>query len=488
MPILIHPSSRLLLLLASLFVLAQWVQPASAFQASGSESSSIGAVTIIVDPAVAVEADALATEWQSTISTAWPQLTALFATEPASVITITVVPTVALDTSANLLWIADGAWITADARSATLVADQLLARTPPESANVIRNILARAFIQQAGNGQVPAGLLAGLARYLETPIVATQARIGSLVQGLDQAGTLPNWSAIAADQPDTLSPEQRTANGYAMVAFLADRYGVIGLRTLVTEFATTPEFDAAVTTAFGQAPADLAGAWETFLPRWFASGWRENATSAFDISRAEQLFNRGAYEAAIAEGERSQRLFTDIDDQVGLARVEAILAQSAVGLQADGLMQNAESALNTFEYDRAQSYLEQAVALYDVLPAEHRPDASIERYRSLAASGIEAEQLLARAKAHEGNWLEIANARDDAQEAGDTFAMLGDSEGRTAAAKVVEEMDTRIWRMVYLLSALVLGLLGWLAAWIWLRHPARLHWNRLPSRSRLGVR
>ena len=46
----------------------------------------------------------------------------------------------------------------------------------------------------------------------EWPVVATQARIGSLVQGQDQAGTLPGWTDIASDVPGTLSAEERTAN------------------------------------------------------------------------------------------------------------------------------------------------------------------------------------------------------------------------------------------------------------------------------------
>lgn len=469
-----RPTSRHSLLILLVMVLV--LQAPIASRAQGTTEASVGAVKVVAAADSTMDAATFANTASAAITQAWPQFTALFATEPERAITITLVGTIDPATVNGWHWINDLAWMSPDGTNAMIATGGYSGLTDIEAANVLRNILARAFMQQAGAGHVPPGLAAGLARYLETPIVATQARLGSLVQGLDQAGTLPSWPEIVANEPEALSAEERAANGYALVAFLAERYGVLGLRTLVTSYATSSDLETNLNASFGQSTAALTGPWETFLPRWFASGWRENAASAFDISRAESLFARGAYEAATAEAERSQRLFTDIGDTAGLSRVEALLAQCAVGLQADGLMLQTERALNDHDYGNAMTYLLQAEALYDVLPPEHRPATSIDRYRTLATTGLDADAQLAAAQESGNGWFTAAQARGDALAAGDAYASLGDEEGRTEAAALVQTIDTRIWRMVYLMSAIVVGLAGWLIAWAWLRHPARLHW------------
>ena len=165
-------------------------------------------------------------------------------------------------------------------------------------------------------------------------------------------------------------------------------------------------------------------------------------------------------------------------DRQGLAACwrEALLAQCAIGLQADGLMQQSEQALIAHDYRGAMTYLVQAESLYDVLPAEHRPETSIERYRTLATTGMEADAQLEAALASGNDWFKAAAARGDAVAAGDAYATLGDEAKRQTAADLVAEIDTRLWRTIYLLSAIVIGLIGWLIAWSWLRHPARLRW------------
>jgi hypothetical protein len=323
---------------------------------------------------------------------------------------------------------------------------------------------------------MPAGLLDGIARYVETPVVARQARLGSLVQGQDQAGTLPGWDMIVTGTAPDVSPEVQTANAYALVAFIADRYGVAGLRNLVSGFATNPEWSVNLPATFGQTEADLAAAWSQFLPRWFASGWRDNAVSAFDLGRAETLFARGAYEAASAEAERSQRLFVDLDDQVGLSQVEALLAQCAIGLQADRLMADAQAALETHDYVAARDLIDQADDLYVLLPEEHRPGSIIDRYNDLAGNGLAADDRLGRARERANDWLSMASARTDALAAGDAYALLGDADGVAAATEVTGAIDDRIQRLVFVLSALVIVLGAWLCAWLWLRAPGRLQW------------
>ncbi len=486
MPALVTPSRRPFTAFVALVLVAALL-PCGAFTASAQSPSATeataGRVRIVVDPGSPVDASTIVDTYGAAITDAWPQFTALFATEPRSQQHIRFVETLTPESLAGMRWVHDTAWVAPDGLTAVIAIQPFLELTPVEAGNILRNITSRAFIQASGGNQVPPGLLDGVARYVEIPVVATQARLGSLVQGLDQSGTLPGWTAIAASEPATLTAEVRTANAYALVAFLIDRYGVTGLQTFIAGFAVNADFEANLSAAFGQSIADLGSAWASYLPRWFASGWRDNAVSAFDLSRAEELFTRGAYEAASAEAERSQRLFTDLGDQVGLARVEALLAHCALGLQADEIMLNAEQALTAYDYQAALTLVNQADDLYAVLPESHRPGTTIERYRTLATSGIEANAHLESAQRSADNWLYLASSRRDAVDAGDAFAMLGDAEGHAAASAVVSKIDLRLWRMAYMVSALVIALGGWLAAWSWLKKPSRLNWS---SRAPLG--
>jgi len=448
-------------------------------------TAEVGRVTITVEPGAPVDAATLAETYGGAITEGWPQFAALFGTEPATPQFIAFVNAVDPSATTGLRWITDFAYASPDGSVAVIAVEPFLALTPIEAGNVLRNAVSRGFIQAAAGGGMPLGLLDGIARYVETPVIARQARLGSMVQGLDQAGTLPGWDQIVSGNSPDLSPEVQTANAYALVAFLTDRYGVSGLRNLVTGFADAPDWQANLSATFGQAEADLASAWGQFLPRWFASGWRDNAVSAFDLSRAEILFSRGAYEAAAAEAERSQRLFVDLEDQVGLSQVEALLAQCAVGLQADQLMENAQAALEAHGYAEAQDLISEADGLYALLPEEHRPTSIMERYAERASSGLAADGRLDRARGEADGWLSMTAARNDALGAGDAYASLGNAEGVAEADEVVNGIDSRIQRLVFVLSALVIVLGAWLGAWLWQRAPGRLRWQsgRTPARS-----
>lgn len=450
---------------------------ASAQTVGEATTAEAGRVTITVEAGAPIDAATLAETHGGAITEAWPQFAALFDTEPATPQTIAFVNAVDPAAVTGMRWVSDFAWASADGSGAVIAIDPFLELTPIEAGSLLRNAVSRGFVQAAAGGAMPSGLLDGIARYVETPVVARQARLGSLVQGLDQAGTLPAWDLIVTATVPDLSPEVQTATAYALVAFLTDRYGVSGLDAFVSGFAAAPDWQTNLMSAYGQAEADLAAAWGQFLPRWFASGWRENAVSAFDLSRAEILFSRGAYEAAAAEAERSQRLFVDLEDQIGLSQVEALLAQCAVGLQADQLMENAQTALEGQSYADALDLVRQADALYAVLPEEHRPVTIMDRYAERATAGIEAENRLDDARGEAQGWLSMTAARSDALDAGNAYAALGNADGVAAADEVVDGIDSRIQRLVFVLAALVVVLGAWLGAWLWQRAPARLRWQ-----------
>jgi hypothetical protein len=475
MPISTRPNHSRRLLALLLVTLAAFAAPVASHAQSieGSTTAQVARVTITIEPGLGIEASEMTEAYGPVITEAWPQFAALFDAEPYLPQHIAFVHDIDPANLAGMRWVNDFTWVSPDGSVAVIAFDPFVGLTPSESANVLRNVVSRGFVQGAARNAMPVGLLDGIARYMETPILARQARVGSLVQGQYQAGVLPDWEAIAWGTAPDLAAESQTANAYALVAFLIDRYGVGGLRDLVSGFASTPELASNLTASLGQDEASLAPAWDQFLPRWFATGWRDNAVSAFDLSRAQEL-------------ERSQRLFSEIGDEASLSRVEILLALCATGLQADALMLEAQSALEAHDYPGVITLVTEAERLYGLLPEAHRPTSMIAEYTTLASNGLSAAQRLEQARVRSDSWLNVSAARNDAVAAGDTFAALGDESRAGEASAVVNQIDQRIARMRMVISALVLVLAAWLAAWLWLRAPARLQWHRPLPHARAG--
>lgn len=442
----------------------------------------VGRVRFEVEANGLVDAAGVAELYGVGVTTAWDQFSALFGGEPVHTPLVRFLLAPDPAATARMVPIAGGAWAAPDGLSGVVAIEPFLALTPIEADNALRNILSRAFMRHVSGARLSSALADGIARYVELPVLAQQARLGSLVQGLDQAGTRPPIAEVLGPTPLAVDAETSTAVRYALVAFLTERYGVASMRALVQGFATQPDWRILLPTVFGQPVDELETAWTDFLPRWFASGWRDNAVSAFDLTRAESLFERGAYEAASAEASRSQQLFTDLGDQPMLSRVEGLLAQSAVGLQADGTMADVQAALEGHDYARAAILLDDAERLYANLPDAHRPADAIASYRSISDRGRNAVARLDDARANAGSWVNVREARADALAAGTELALLGDGNRLAEATALVESLDRRVERLVLGLAAIATLTAFWLAVWVWYRAPARLAWG---SRGRL---
>lgn len=451
-------------------------------RAESPTSAGVGRIQISAESNARSDAAALAERYGPGLTKSWEQFAAIFASEPTHrfLLKFEMQPDPAV--ISRMRWVSDAAWASTDGSSAIVAIEPFLQLSAIESDNILRNVLSRSFMESASGGNLPPGLVDGAARYVETPVLARQARLGSLVQGLHLAGTLPGWEVIINGGRSSLDDETLTASRYAMVAFLAQRYGVKGVQEMVLGFAEEPSWSVVIPSVSRQSLDDMNAAWTQFLPRWFASGWRENAVSGFDLTRVQSLFDRGAYEAAAAEAGRSQQLFTDLNDQPHLRRVEGLLAQSAVGLQADQLISDAEQSLRDHDYPRVLTLLDTVESLYTTLPESHRPVQMIETYRLLAQNGLAARQQLVDAESEAGNWLKVKSSRSEAISAGETFSFLGDAEGLAQADRLVNDLDQRLHRLVFSLSALTISIGCWLVAWMWYRAPGRLFW-RSPVRT-----
>ncbi len=475
-----RPLARALTALVLCAVLLAAIAPALG-AAPATTSTDLGKVRISVDAGAPLGTADLVERFGPTITESTEQFGTLFAAQPAIpiVLTFAVAPadgTLDATRLSGLQPIAPDAWVSPTGGRLVLALTPFLARSPTEAENVLRNALGRAYAQTAAAGHLPPGLLDGIARYLEVPVLARQARLGSLVQRAYQAGTLPVWSALFTARPLPADQEAVEATNYAAVSYLIDRYGIGAFQRFTAELAGGGGWPAAMQTAFGE-PADVIEArWREDLPRWFETGWQTSAVTAFDLAPAAALLERGAYEAARGSLQRSQHLFTELGDNERLARVEALIAQCDVGIQVEGLMTEAQSALTAHDYPRAFLLLDQAERLAVALPETHRPTAQVATYRTLATQGTSASERLAEAEREATNWARTVRARELAVTAGTTFSALGDVERTERAQALVRTLDIRQGRLLLALAGFGVLALVWLGFWLWARAPERLRW------------
>lgn len=351
-------------------------------------------------------------------------------------------------------------------------------RTPLEAENALRHALSHVVAREASNGRVPRGFDEGLAAYFEQSAPAQLARHAALVQNARAGGALMSWSDLNRPAAPDAPPPVLEAHAYSMVAFLIDRHGPRVLGEFITQLGDEPDWRAVLRETYSRAPDELEAQWEENLPRWTTGGWRSNLLAAFDLQPARDLLTLGHYASARRELEQSLRLFTDLEDEAGIADVNELLRQTDTGLQAETFMAQVQAALEHHDYNRAQTLLQQARAQYDRLPMTQAPEELIAAYESLAQAGIGAGDDLDRARQQSLRWADYPMARASALAAGEGYAQLGNEDGLAQTRDVLQALDSRQRRLVLLFGGLGLLTGAWLALWLWARGGKQLDWGR----------
>jgi len=354
---------------------------------------------------------------------------------------------------------------------------RLLARSPLEAENALRHALAHVVARRASGWELPRGFDEGFALYAERPVSARLARHAALLQNAAGRDALLSWSDLNRPQPPSVDPATLQAHAYGIVAFLVERHGLRRFAEYAAALRQEADWRTAMRSVYQRPPSELEEQWRENLPRWAAGGWRENLFAAFDLQPAEDLLAKAHYAAAKTELERSLRLFADLGDTEGQAKVEALLRQGDVGLQAEALMGQVQQALERHTYDRADTLASQARAQYQLLPAPQRPTDLLDSYAEMSTSGLRAGANLEAAQRLFHRWADYPEARAAAVDAGTAFASLGDEEQYQVTRDLLADLDGRQRRLVLMLGALAALTIAWLALWLWARGPDELDWR-----------
>lgn len=471
-----------------MFLVTPHVGEAQAEDDADVETGTAGAVEIRVETSGSVTTDSLLAQHEPFLLDFQDDLRTIVGTTPESPILIRFAGALPSADEEGWISVSPTVVVNEDATEAVVMLDQFLSLSETDARNVFRNLLSRRSLVDASDGAMPAPLVDGFAIYLESPVLARQARQASLAQQAYLDGDLPPWDELIASPEATadLEPDAARSSRTALAAFLVERYGANIIADLAIELAVEGGDDpaGAVVTVTGQPQERLTEAWDDFLATWFAGGWRNNAFSALDLQPAQDLFDRGAYEAAVNRANETLRVTSALDDTVASAEAEMLVAQGSVGMQAEALMTDAEAALAEHDYSRALTLIDRAVDQYALLPEHHRPDSLIETWRGIATEGLAAVDRLNAASESFDDWFSMRSSRQDAVAAGTVFAELGDTERLAIAEQMVDDLDQRFLKLVFALGGAITILTGWLLVWSWHRAPGRIHWPGLTDLAR----
>ena len=362
-------------------------------------------------------------------------------------------------------------------------AEALAQLTEIEATNAIRDAVARDYLALASNGRLGSGFVEGMARYAQRPVTAVVSRYAASVQNAKTQNSLLTWDDLSSGRVD-LSSDLASAESYAMVAYLVQKYGIATFQDFLSASRTAPTWKDALESTYKVKAVDLERQWKDNLSRWANGEWKTNVIAAFDLDPARALLERGNYQAAKNRLDASVLLFSQLGDEESLAAAQALASQCNVGLQAEALMTQTEQALEHFNYQQANDLLGQAEIQYGQLPPEQRPTQTIEQYRNLTSIGLSATSELANAHLLANSWTDYPDARSSAIKAGQQFATLGDAKHVAESRDVLSVIDRRQRRLVYLLGGFALISGAWLLLWRRTSTAKRLHWPRqLPETS-----
>jgi hypothetical protein len=343
-------------------------------------------------------------------------------------------------------------------REVVVIVPQTRSQTPDEIQNNVRHELTHIVASDLSDERLNVGFQEGLAQYVEHPSRELEAKIQLLRRAAD-AGALPRWSELDDRDSFYRQPERNYPASLSIVAFLVQRDGFARLREFLTISARSSGYRSALERTYGASPDALEQEWLAWLPSYLNGGYRQSATTAYDLSRAEGLLRAGDYAGAQKELADAVAWLKTTDQADTLRRAEELLARAGQGLAAGQIVDEARAALADGDYARAAARAGAARSAFDAL-GDTRQHTLLAEIAARAARGQQAEDALAQAGALAGAWR-YPQARALADRAAADFEALGAGARAADARALRATLDARQSLLgMGLLAAGVLGVLA----------------------------
>ncbi len=235
-----------------------------------------------------------------------------------------------------------------------------------ELTNNIRHELSRLFASLLSDGKLKPDFQEGLAQYLKKPSNQTNREPVLLRQAFQQERLL-SWAELDKAEQVYSDPQVTYPQSLAIVSFLIDRYSFPTFIKFVKASAQEPGYRSALEATYGKSADELEAEWLAYLPEYFDSRWQINALYAYDLSRVNQLVEKGAYTDAAAELTEIIALLKTTEQHDRLAEAKSLLARAQQGQAASALAGETRLALEANDYALTINKGQAAIAAYEPL-------------------------------------------------------------------------------------------------------------------------
>ena len=337
-----------------------------------------------------------------------------------------------------------------------VVLSQTTQQTPTEVENNLRHEVTHIIASDLSENRLNVLFQEGIAQYVEHASPELDTRIQLLQRAFD-GDQLMRWGDLDNRQTFYDNAEISYPQSLSIVAFLIEKYSFASFRDFLTVSAKSSGYRTALERAYSIPADQLETAWRAWLPEYLAGGYRRNAVTAYDLSRAEALLSAGRYTEAGNELESALTWLRTTNQHEVLAQAEALLERSTQGKRALQMASDARSALEAADYARAADLTAQAQRAYTAL-GDTAQDSVLSEYAVRAARGMQAHETLNTADALAAAFR-YPQARAAADKALAEFAALGDQAGIASAQAIRATMDTyQTWLGAALLAFGFLGI------------------------------
>jgi hypothetical protein len=292
----------------------------------------------------------------------------------------------------------------------------LIAPLPPDfytsdqGLSAMRLELNSVFLSTLAENNLPGGLELGISQY----VALTGPRLEEVVARLAAAQAtdgLYSWRTMMDNPIVYAETEVAHPQALGIAAYLADRFGFLGLVRLVGAIGQGQGVEQALVSVYGEPMDRLEQDWLRYLPEYLDGRWQYNALTEFDLAPFEAALEAGAY-TQVAQGLEAVLPFLQATGQAeAQAAAQALIATAQRGMAAGSLVQQARAALEGREYERTLGLVDQARAAYAELGSPVR-EAELVQYEARAREVLDLRaQLAAATRRFDAGETEAAEAQ-----------------------------------------------------------------------------
>ncbi|MBC8162428.1 MAG: hypothetical protein H7Z42_14555, partial [Roseiflexaceae bacterium] len=277
-----------------------------------------------------------AERYASFVDSIYDETAAIFGHRAATPLTLRLYPTWESYTSVNpLARNLPGIVAHADYQrhEVVVVVSQTASQTETEVQNNVRHELTHIVASDLSQDRLNVVFQEAIAQYVEHAAPELEQRVALLQRAFDQ-DTLLRWSDLSDRDTFYTHAQISYPQSLSIGAYLIETYSFASFRDFITTSAQSSGYRSALERTYSVSADQLERDWRAWLPTYLAGGYRRNAITAYDLSRAEQLLGEARYAEAAAELEGALDWLRTTDQRAQQRQAEALLERSAAGQRA----------------------------------------------------------------------------------------------------------------------------------------------------------